>query len=67
MTTKELANGLHYFNDELTDLVSEFVKNVEDIKSGELDCSVNELWQDFYNIQSVVKKIEKDFDEAMGY
>tara|TARA_R100000479_G_scaffold101485_1_gene50531 strand:- start:111 stop:314 length:204 start_codon:yes stop_codon:yes gene_type:complete len=67
MTTKELANGLHYFNEELTDSVSEFVKNVEAVKSGDLDCSINELFQDFYNIQSVVERIEKDFDEAMGY
>lgn len=67
MNTKTLANNLDYFNEELTDTVSEFVKNVEAIKDGKLDVSINELFQDFYNVKGVVERIEKDFDEAMGY
>ena len=67
MNTKTLANNLDYLNEELTDLVNEFVKNVEAVKAGKLDVSINELFQDFYNVQSVVERIERDFNEAMGY
>tara|TARA_R100001509_G_C4696915_1_gene158739 strand:- start:234 stop:434 length:201 start_codon:yes stop_codon:yes gene_type:complete len=66
MTTKDLASGLDYYTDELNVSVSELVEAIKKVKSGEIDISTNELFDLFYEVQSVMESMDRDFTEALN-
>ncbi len=66
MTTKDLASGLDYYTDELNVSVSELVEAIKNVKSGKIDMSTSELFDLFYEVQSVMESMDRDFTEALG-
>ena len=66
MTTKDLASGLDYYTDELNVSVSELVEAIKNVKSGKIDISTSELFDLFYEVQSVMENMDRDFAEALN-
>ena len=67
MRTKDLAISLAYFTDELEHQTKEFIKTVEAIRSGgDEGTTADELHNIFLDLQSVLERIDKDFEECFN-
>ncbi len=67
MRTKDLANGLAYFTDELEFRADDLIKAINAISSGEDEkTTADELHNIFLELQSVLERIDKDFEECFN-
>tara|TARA_R100001163_G_scaffold60935_1_gene50581 strand:+ start:465 stop:719 length:255 start_codon:yes stop_codon:yes gene_type:complete len=67
MRTKDLANGLAYFTDELEFRTDDLIKAINAISSGEDEkTTADELHNIFLDLQSVLERIDKDFEECFN-
>ena len=47
-------------------MTSELVEAIKNVKSGKIDMSTSELFDLFYEVQSVMESMDRDFTEALG-